>query len=462
MVVLLNLLIKPVWLLIEMGVQDQVGHADWGLYSGLFSFGFLFIAFSDLGISQYVTKTLAADKGFLGKHFSNLLTVKLIIALIYPFILVGLGALMGYTTHQLWFLLLLCIVHAGNQMMAYFRAGFQALQRFKIDGVLSVFERIALMAMVFYLFNTYLNIERFIYIRVFAALLGSVVFYLLFAGFEGWIKPRLDLPLIRQTLKKSFPFAMMTILYSIHDKIDQVMLERIGGAAENGLYVGAYRWLDAFSMYLWTVLPIFFARFAFFIRDFKAQEKLLHFGQVVVALPMVFVSVFVFFYGEKLLFLFEKSSPEEVVIMSACLNALFVAVLFNGIFAIFSTLLTSTNHERFVNRLAIVSIIINIILNALFIPRYGAVASAWATVVSYAFLDIAYVVYIYYKIPVKIPWVQMGKIALAGFFAAGLFGLLGNTGLEWYLITIIVLIVFGGFCWLTGLVSLKKISSFPV
>ena len=98
-------------------------------------------------------------------------------------------------------------------------------------------------------------------------------------------------------VKQAFPFAIITILYSVHDKVDQVMLERMlpepNGAHETGLYAGAYRWVDAVSMYLWTVLPIFFARFASKIHSPKAQTQLLEFGQAVAAIPMIFVSVFV-------------------------------------------------------------------------------------------------------------------------------------------------------------------------
>ena len=57
-------------------------------------------------------------------------------------------------------------------------------------------------------------------------------------------------------------------------KWDQVMLERMAGDVPTGLYAAAYRWLDAFSMYLWIVLPMFFARFAFFPGDVERQGQL--------------------------------------------------------------------------------------------------------------------------------------------------------------------------------------------
>ena len=397
-----------------MVVQDRVGHEAWGMYAGLLSFGFLFIALADLGINQYSTKALSSNPELLRSYFPNLLTFKLVISLVYPFIMVGAGWLIGYSERELYFLLLLCLVHGGNQLMAFFRSNFQAMQRFKIDGFLSVFDRLLLLGLLGYLFCTSLSIERFIYIRLLTVAIGSVLFYGLVVRFYGWFKPKLKLPVVKKVLGMSLSFAMMTVLYSIHDKVDQVMLERLGGAQENGLYAGAYRWLDAFSMYLWTVLPIFFARFAYFIKDLKEQEKLLHFGQVIAALPMVFVSIFVFFYGEKLLFLFDQSTPAELATMRDCLNALFVAAFFNGIFAVFSTLLTSTDHEKFVNKLIIISILLNIVLNWIFIPQYGAVASAWTTVASYAFIDIAYVVYIQLYIKIRVPYLQMGKILLAG------------------------------------------------
>ncbi|MEZ4828956.1 MAG: oligosaccharide flippase family protein [Bacteroidia bacterium] len=462
MVVFLNLLIKPVWLLIEMKIQDQVGHADWGLYSGLFSFGFLFIAFSDMGVNQFLTKSLASDRRSVDRFFPPLLSFKLLIGVVYPFVLVVLGWFLGYDRHQLYFLFLLCIVHAGNQLMAYFRAGFQAMQMFAIDGVLSIFERVVLLLLVAGLFFAGMNITGFIYMRVVTALLCGAAFYFLYTYVFGRVVPRWDYAEIKTALKMSFPFAIMTILYSVHDKVDQVMLERIAGAKENGLYAGAYRWLDAFSMYLWTVLPIFFARFAHYLRDHQAQEKLLHFGQVIAAIPMTFVSIFVFFYGEKLLFLFGESTPDEISTMTACLHGLFVAVWFNGVFAIFSTLLTATGHEKFVNRLAVVSIAINIVLNSIFIPRYGAVASAWTTVVSYIFLDLAYVVYIQFRIPVRIPWFQMAKLMLAGGVTAGVFFLGENFSIGWLLTSVGGGLALAGFSFLTGLLSREKIRSFTI
>jgi O-antigen/teichoic acid export membrane protein len=442
LVVLLNVVVKPLWLLMENAVQNEVGHEDWGTYSALLSFGFLFLIFSDLGINQYATKSLASRPEMLKAHFPDLFGIKLLVAFLYPFLMVFAGWLIGYGEAKLWFLLWISCIQGGMQIVLFFRANFQAAQRFKLDGVASVADRFVLLIFVGILLMTGIRIEEFIFARLAVTALMILVFYFVLVRLYGWIRPRLNIGEAKKLLRFSYPFAMVMILYSILDKVDQVMLERISGDTEAGLYAGAYRWMDAFSMYLWTVLPIFFARFALFLSDFEEQQKLLEFGQKIAAIPLIFASAFVFFYGEKLMFLFTNSTPDEIGVMTSCLKALFVAVFINAIFAIFSTLLTSTNHERFVNWMVGIGIVINIVLNFIFIPQYGAIASAWTTVATYIFMSITYTIYIHRSLPLRVPYGQMLKLGLSGGLLILLFFGLTQTAMVWYLNTLIAGVFF--------------------
>ncbi len=458
LVVFLNLLIKPAWLLTENLVQNAVGHGDWGIYSALYSLGFLFLAVADLGINQFTTKTLASEPEKATTHFPNLLTTKGILTTIYPFVMIGLGWMLGYRGRELYFLATLSLIHGVLQISAFFRANYQAMQRFKTDGLLSVADRIVSLILVGFLFLTQVDISRFIHARLIGTVLTMVIFYVAISQVYGWLKPRFQWPMIKKLLKLSLPFAMVSILYSVHDKVDQVMLERLYSKEETGLYVGAYRWLDAFTMYLWTVLPIFFARFAYFIKDNTEKEKLLHFGQVICALPLIFVSVWVFFHGKNLLFLFSDSTDAQLTTMFSCLQILFIAAFLNSFFAIFSTFLTSTGYEKIINRIVAVSIGLNIILNFIFIPKYGAIASAWTTVLSYAFMDIAYLLYLEWYVPIRVPYGQMARILLASGILALAFWSLGLTVLPWYLISAIAGLIFLGAAFALRLISREVFS----
>jgi O-antigen/teichoic acid export membrane protein len=457
--VVLNLLIKTAWILANNVVQDRVGHTDFGLYLALYAFGFLFLAASDMGINQYTTVTLAAQPTLLRKLFPSLLSLKLFFSALYPVMMVGAGWLLGYRGQELYFLLLLSAVHGALQINAFFRANFQAFQQFRIDAFASVLDRAVMLGIVVVLLLTRISVEAYIYAYLASAVVTMVLLYLALSRVHGRMRPGGTWSEYRELLRASLPFAIITVLYSVNDKIDQVMLERIiGGDAgkhETGLYGGAYRWVDTVMMYLWTVLPIFFAKFAHHRDDVPTLRKLLVFGQPIAALPMIFAGVFVLFYGDKLLFLFDRSTPAELATMTLSMKILFIAVLVNGLFAIYSTLLTSTGHERFVGRMIAVSIVMNVTLNAFLIPQHGAIACAWATVASFSLLSLSYLWYLRFRLGMDLPWLLLGKLIAVGLAFAAAFWGLDASGLPWWAVSALAAAVLAGLTFAARLLKLR-------
>ncbi|MFK7970711.1 MAG: oligosaccharide flippase family protein, partial [Bacteroidia bacterium] len=287
--VLLNVLIKPIWVVTEMAVHNAVGNEAWGLYAALLSFAFLFIVLSDLGINQYLTKTLASEPDRLQELYPSLLGLKLVLLALYPLIMAGAGWLIGYRGMSLVWLSALSFMWGLHQLGAYFRANFQALQRFRLDSFASILDRVVLLALVGVLFATGVSVEGFIGMRLLGAGITAGILFWALQRIYGWIAPKMNTADWQRLAKLSLPFALITILNSIHDKIDQVMLERMIGSTETGLYAAAYRIMDMFNMYLWTTQAIIMARFAFHIKSPAEQGKVMRFGQVIVAWPMLFV-----------------------------------------------------------------------------------------------------------------------------------------------------------------------------
>jgi O-antigen/teichoic acid export membrane protein len=457
--VVLNLMIKTAWILTNNVVQDRVGHTEFGMYLALYSFGFLFLALADMGINQYTTKTLAAKPEMLRKLFPSLLSLKVVLSSIYPFLVLGAGWMAGYRGEELYLLFILSFVHGILQLNFFFRANFQAFQKFSLDAFASVLDRILMLGIVLFLLVTGMDLEGYILAYLASAGLTLGILVLFSMKLFGWMRMRLEPASSLELVRLSFPFALITILYSVNDKVDQVLLERlIGGDAgkhQTGLYGGAYRWVDTVMMYLWTVLPIFFAKFAHHVHDEKALGRLLAFGQPIAAIPMFFAGFFGLIYGEKLLFQFTHSTPEELATMTLCLKILFVAVIVNGVFAIYSTLLTSTNHERFVSWMIGVSILLNVTLNCIFIPRFGALAAACNTVVSFCFLSVSYIWFIHYRLPIAFPWKMLVKLLGVGaLFGLGFWGM-SRTTMPWWLVSGLSGLLLLGLAYFAGLLRMK-------
>lgn len=452
----LNFLIKPVWIVLDNKVQDTIGHADYGVFAALFSLSFLFATLSDFGINQYVTKKLAGEPDKIEDVFSVALGFKLILLVLYPLFMTVIGSVMGYGLQEIYFLWLLSIFQAAVQLVMFFRANFQAHQQFFVDSFASILDKFLLIIFLLIVFYINVTVESFIYARVLSIIATVVLVYIFYVATCHWHNPSLKIDKLVPLIRQSLPFAMVTVLYSFNERVDQVLIERLLGGIESGLYAGAYRWLDAAMMYLWIVLPMFFARFAFLKSDPAALYKTFKVGHVIAFLPMAMVCGFVFLYPEKLFILFKHSSIEEIEVMSNVLRILFVASLMHGLFAIYSTLLTSTGYEKQTSVLILVSVLCNIVLNLILVPLYGIYASAWATVASTVFLSIGYIVFIRKHNIVKIPVATIMKLSLVFFAFMAVYYGLTLTSLPWYINTGVAGIFLIGISWLLGLLHFKE------
>ena len=416
---LLNLLVKPGWVVLENVVQDRLGHAAFGLFTALSALTLVLATVSDLGLTHYSVKRVAAEPSFLSNFFPTLLPLRGALNGVALVAMVALGWLIGYRGAALG---LLAAIGAGLLLAQYgqfLRGTLQAHQHFNTDAVLSVFEKFLLLGLVLALLPVGLTLERYVGVRLAAAGFTVVVLYALMTRFFGRVRYRWRWQQARTVLRETAPFAIITLLYGVNERVDMVMLERLASPTEAGYYAGAYRWVDAVMMYLWTVLPLFFARFSGAAGRPEEQRELLWFGQRIVTVPLLFVCAFVLFRGEVLFWQFTRSTPAEVARMAWCLKILFVNVLVHAFFALYASLLNTTPLVGAVSRLVALSVALNVALNVVFLPRFGAVAAAWNTLVCAGLVSGCYVWLVQRRAGVPVPW---GLLARLGGVLAGVAG----------------------------------------
>lgn len=432
--VLLNLLVKPGWVVLENVVQDRLGHEQFGTFTALLTLATIMAAVSDVGTTQLTTKRLAASPGFFQEYFPTLLPLRLGLGLGFWVATLAVGWGLGYRGH--W-LLLLAVTAGGlllTQYILFLRGVLQAHQRFNTDAVLSVLERLLLLALVLALLPVGLSLDRYVGARTVAVGFTFLLLGVLIRRFYGRVALRPQWEHARQVLLESLPLALITLVYGLNERIDMLMLERLVSGKEASYYAAAYRWVDAVMMYLWTVLPLFFARFARATGRPAEQQELLWFGQRVVTVPLLFVVGFGLFRGELLFFQFAHSTPAEVARMTQCLQLLFLNVLVHAFFAIYSTLLTSTDHEKPVSWLVTGSIAVNVGLNFLLMPRYGALAGAANTLLCAVLVSGGYLWLVPRRTGVQPPWSMLLRLALVfGGLCCGWYALLTYAGLPWWL-----------------------------
>lgn len=392
LIVALNLLTKPLWVILENLVQDRIGHDTWGYYGAILSFCLIIGALTELGVNQYCTKTLGAQPERHAELFPTLWGIKLLSGLAYLLLLLGGGWLMGYLAD--WPLLL--AVGAAQWiigLVSFYRALMQAHHHFRLDTLAGVADKTLLMLPVGTLLVTGIWLMGYVW-----AVLGtSLVTLLVFGGIAlrryGWQAPSFGLPQMRTILRSTLPFAPIFILFLILEKVNPILLEKAVGKAETGLYQAAFRYFSVFQMYLWTVLPIFYAKFArSHIQAPAERQRLFSAGQGIVALPMLWVCLVLWFYGDHLFLLFFRhSTPAQLAEMTASLRWLALALLFNSVFNIYSTYLTATGGERYVNFWVALAIVANVATLWLLAPHWGQQAGALSLTVGFGVMSLGFV-----------------------------------------------------------------------
>ena len=202
------------------------------------------------------------------------------------------------------------------------------------------------------------------------------------SGYSPWLWPW-SLPLAKTLLKESWPLILSGLAIMIYMRIDQIMLGQMVGDKAVGLYSAATRisevWYFIPMAITSSVSPAIYAAKevseALYYQRIEQLLRLLSLLAIVVAVPMSFLS------GTIITILFGESYQASASILSIHIWAsLFV---FTGVGT--SSWFIAEVLTQFALRRTIIGAITNVILNIFFIPAYGGVGAAIATVISQAF-----------------------------------------------------------------------------
>jgi O-antigen/teichoic acid export membrane protein len=178
-------------------------------------------------------------------------------------------------------------------------------------------------------------------------------------------------------LRTCVPLFAIELLTGLYFKTDQVLLLRLRGADETGWYAAAYRVIEALLLLLAGVMTVLFPRLAASARgapetfraDFARAWRTLWVSGAIVALngwlwavglvPLVFGVAY---------------APAQ-----ALLNVLLGAIPLMYVNYLLTQSLVAAGRERFYALAAGLCALVNVGLNLLLIPQWGAAAAAWIT-----------------------------------------------------------------------------------
>ena len=288
-----------------------------------------------------------------------------------------------------------------------------------------------------------------------ANFIASAATLLLLIPFYFKLNYNFNVKLWRQMLNYATPVLVAGIAFSINETFDRILLERLLpenlSKASIGTYSACYKlalFMTLFAAaYRLGIEPFFFSS----AKDKEAKnnyakilELFVIFGALILLIVVVFVDVL------KLLLIPNEAYWEAMNVVPILL----LAYLFLGIYHNLSVWYKITDLTKFGAYISIFGAILTLAINLLFIPKFGYMASAIATLAAYA--SMAFISYFvgqkYYQVPYN-----LNKIGLYLTLSIGFSALSFHVFREQYIVGGTLILIFTAFIWAKEKTDIKQL-----
>lgn len=387
LVLVLNLLVKPFYILgIDAEVQERVGVEVYGGYAALLSLSFLLNIVLDLGITNSNTRHVAQNEGALQERLGGVLGIRLLLVVAYAIVTLVAGLFLGYGATQLAMLGVLVFNQALAATILYLRSNLAGMQRYAQDSVLSVLDRVLLIAMCVWMLwgrasDAPFRIEWFVWAQTVAYGVAAIVAFLMVARLSGSARLNWDPEFNKRIIRESFPYALLILLMTIYYRVDTLMLERMlpDGAAQAGTYAQGFRFFEALNMLGFLFAGLLLPMFSRMLKERTDVAPLVGLSWRLMLAGCLAVAVGGAWWGSEIMGLRYADASEGAVLSFSLLMCGFTAV---GTTYIFGTLLTARGDLRLLNGMAFGGVLLNVLLNVYLIPRSGAPGAALASLIT--------------------------------------------------------------------------------
>lgn len=458
----LNLLIKPLYIFgIDRSVQNAVGSEIYGLYAAMFSLSVIFNIILDMGIANYNNRMIAQDNTMLPRYFSNMTILKCLLGLVYAAVLCIVGICLDFSREQFSLFAVLILNQFIASLTLYFRSNISGMYMYRTDSCISVTDRLLMIIICGYLLINHGNefkIEWFVYAQTIAYAIPCIIAFYIVLSRAGKLSFHVDFHILFNIIKQTYPFALLSLLMGLYTRIDMVMIERMlpDGAEQAGLYAQAYRILDAVSMFAYLFATLLLPMFSKMIKNKEPLGEFTKFSFLLLMIPVfIFVTASIFYSYDIMKLMYHDGYESS----SSIYKVLILGFIPIASTYIFGTLLTANNSLKALNIMALIGMIFNIVCNAIFIPRYGALGAALVSVLTQFLTGAVQVVLAIRCFSFSIPYATLARLFIFLIMETALYYIPRSMLTEiWYLNALIIMGISLLFAFAIRLIRIKDIA----
>ena len=376
-------------------IAKNLGPANLGIFAAVLAFVTILSSFAGAGVEIYWAKIFGKEGWRALRWLPG--SYKLIFCSItLVFLIVLAWSLLGPHDSFVSYLFLIMMLYIPGQLFSeLIKAKLQleeSYTKFAIWQFGPHFARLVVILIISFVFADFFNLKLITYVY---SIIGVSIFFISIIGLYEMYKgifslkghkkkkstPKLNQPSSFKVFKESWLYGLDGVFYLIFFQIDIIFLKYLSGSEETGIYNVAFLFIAAVYLLPNVIYQRFmipkFHRWAYHNKNvfYKNYQKgnFLMLGAGILAMFGIWIIA-----SWIIPLLFGREYYESILI----LTILALSIPFHFVCRSAGAVLITRNYIKLKTKNMGIAAVLNIILNLVLIPKYGAIGAAVATIIS--------------------------------------------------------------------------------
>lgn len=382
---------KSILFFVTVVITRYLGVEEYGKFSFALTFTSLFSVLMDFGFNSLISRDIPKKRELAKKYTDNILAIKIILSLITfiaIFILINLLN-KSADVRNLIYLASVYVVIQG--FLLFFQFIFQSFEKMQYSFISRVsYTTFLLILAVIFIF---LNLESFgiLYAYILSTILALLISSILIRKYFVKFFLELDFKFWRYLIKESFPFFAGLTCTMIYVSIDSVFLGIFRNYQEVGLYQAAYKIFFVFQTINLVHQALVPKLSALSTKKDLTQYNLLMKKVFLLSFSILIpIAIIISLFSKELLSIIYGI---KFIGASFALQTLIwteVLIFFSSFWG-YSLMIINKQNKWFYS--VLIGAVSNVVLNIIFLPKYGLTAAAIITLISEIAVFVSYIIY---------------------------------------------------------------------
>lgn len=356
-----------------------------GQYFLSVSIALIFSVLADFGITSVVIREMAKSPDKTDHILRRALAMKIPLLFIGYLFAVSAAVLFGYDRDVIWLTSLAGISLVLDSVHLLFYGVLRGHHQLRVESIGMFFGQVTTVVVG----GLILWLAPSLTLLVLALVAGSV-FNVLISGMalirrfgKSIFLPIWDQVFFRQLMKMALPFALAAIFVKVYSYVDTLFISKLLDTTAVGLYSIAYKFTYAFQFLPLAFIAALYPSFSSAVaHDAQKLPRIFHramWYMMILSTPLV---LGIWLIADQAVLLAGDAYAAAAPVLSLLIFVLLPIFLDFPIGA----LLNASNRQATKTAIMGVTMVINIVLNAMFVPVFGILGAAMAALISFVFM----------------------------------------------------------------------------